>query len=246
MSLLDNVEVQDDIQEEVDSLGGGALDSDVYDMVIDKAFLTQSEKTKAVALNLHYKGRNGITFRNQQWIKSGNAKGNKNYYIDKAGNKQYLPGFNIANAIANITNGKPLNKLNTETKKVMVYSKDAKEEVPTDVEMVMDLLGKKVKLGILQQIIDKTAYNEDTQSYEPTGETIHINEVGKVFSYPEGLTTVEKKAGETEGIFITKWLKKFKDTVKDKSKGTGATAGAPKVKKQATKKAAPVESLFDD
>jgi len=37
-----------------------------------------------------------------------------NYYQDKEGKKQYLPGFNIANALSVLTAGKELGELTPE------------------------------------------------------------------------------------------------------------------------------------
>lgn len=67
----------------------------------------------------------------------------QNYYEDKNGNKNYLPGFIHANALALLTVGQEISGLDTETKVVNAYSAAAKAEVPTKVDMAMDLLGKR-------------------------------------------------------------------------------------------------------
>lgn len=59
--------------------------------------------------------------KSQLWMTSGTAKGCKNYYEDRNGTKQYLPGFLIANSIALLTVVAELSQLETETKVVNVY-----------------------------------------------------------------------------------------------------------------------------
>ena len=101
--MLDNMKEDNSIAEDGDFIGGGSflLESGTYDMIIDLAYFDVS-KGGANSLTFHFKGPNGESVRETFWVTSGTAKGCKNYYLDKDGNKRYLPGFSQANAICKL------------------------------------------------------------------------------------------------------------------------------------------------
>ena len=179
---------------------------------------------------------------------SGTAKGSKNYYEDKNGEKHYLPGFIAANAICLLTVGKEISQLDTETKVINLYSAEAKAEVPTKVEVIMDLLGQEIIAGIIKQTVDKTKKNEATGQYEATGETRDENEIDKFFRAKDRMTTAEIRAQAEEATFINAWEQKWAGKVKDRAKG--AASGLPGVPKLGAAQAAtagtkkPTTSLF--
>ena len=247
MSLLANLTSDDSIANEKDSIGGGGvLDTNLYNTTISLAFLTKSDGG-ALALNLRLKTEDGKEIRSQQWMTSGNDKGNKNYFVDRNGDKQYLPGFNIANSVALLAVGKEISQLDTEKKVINLYNKDAKAEVPTQVDMVTELLNKPITVALIKQTVDKTQKN-DAGEYVPTGETREENEIDKIFRTSDMKTTAEIRAQAEEATFYKTWSEKWVGKVKDKTskdkKNTG-TAGAPKAAGAAaagTKK--PTNSLF--
>ena len=239
MGLLDGLTTDENIKVETDSLGGfQVLDSNVYDFKIKNAFITLSSG-KAMAFNIHCKSTDGKELRQQLWVASGEAKGCKNYYIDKkTGDKRYLPGFNQANAICLLTVGKELSKLETTPGVAEVYGEKTK------VDVLKDLIGQDITLGVIKQLVDKTAKNPDTGNYEPTGESKTENEIDKVFRARDGLTVTEIRAKLTDPVFKGKWTEKWNGQVKDKTTNTsGAVAGAPAAKRTAGA-AAPVDDLF--
>lgn len=241
MSLLANLATDSNIQDETDSVGSSLLDSGTYKATVATAYIDKAG-SGALALVCTFKTGAGKEVRQTFWMTSGTAKGGKNYY-EKDGEKKYLPGFIMANSLALLTVGKEISALDTETKVVKKYSKDAKAEVPTKVEMVMDLVGQEIILGLLRQTVDKTTKTDDG-SYVATGETRDENEVDKLFRARDNMTTAEIRAQADEATFINTWNKKWSGQVKNKSKGAtdGAVSGAPKAAAQATKK--PTASLF--
>lgn len=245
MSLLANLSTDDSIAAEKDSVGsGGVIDSGLYLMEITTAYINQAE-SGAMALVIHAKDKNDKTLRQSFWMTSGKAKGCKNYY-EKDGEKHYLPGFLHANALSLLTLGKEISTLDTEEKVIKLYSADAKAEVPTKVNMVMELLGKEVLLGVIKQTVPKTKKNESGE-YVPTGETRDENEVDKIFRARDRMTTAEIRAQATEAAFADTWEAKWSGKVKDKTKGTSASTGSVGAPKGAaptagTKK--PTSSLF--
>jgi hypothetical protein len=227
MSLLASLSTDASIADEKDSVGStGALDSGLYKAKVALAYITKSAGG-AMGLVLNLKTDANREIRQTLWMTSGTAKGGKNYYEDKSGDKQYLPGFLHANSLSLLTVGKEIAALDTETKVVNVYSVEAKSEVPTKVEMLMDLIGQEVIVGLIKQTVDKTKKN-DAGIYEATGETRDENEIDKLFRAKDRMTTAEIRAQAESASFIDTWDAKFSGIVKNKAKGAAGTAGAPK------------------
>ena len=244
MSLLATLSTDSSIAEERDSVGsGGVLDSGLYPAKVALAYITKAA-SEAMGLVLTLKTESGREIRQTLWMTSGKDKGGNNFYIDKNGEKHYLPGFNHANSLALLTVGKEISQLGTETKVVNVYSSEAKAEVPTKVEMIMDLLGQDILVGLLKQTVDKNQKN-DAGVYVPTGETREENEIDKLFRAKDRMTTAEIRAQVEEAAFATTWEQKWAGKVRNKAKGASANAGtpgAPKAAPAAAKK--PATSLF--
>ena len=243
MSLLKNLTTDAAIAGERDSVGSsGPLESGVYPSVIKTAYL-QKSAGGATGLVLNLKTDGGREVRQTLWMTSGTAKGGNNFYVDKDGQKQYLPGFNLANSLALLAAGKEISECDSETKVVNVYSPEAKAEVPTKVEMVMDLLNKEIIVGLIKQVVDKTQKN-DANVYVPTGETREENEIDKFFRAKDRMTTTEIRAEATEPAFYDTWDAKWTGKTRNKAKGAAAGgAGAPGTPAKATAKK-PTSSLF--
>ena len=242
MSLLANLATDTEIQDETDSLGGGSrtLESGLYDVNIDVAYVMQS-KGEATGIVLHLSTDDEREIRQTLWATSGKAKGKKNYYEDKNGNKKYLPGFLHANALALLTVGKEISSLETEERVIKLWNKDAGGEIPTKVNMLTDLVGKRILIGLIKQTVDKTS-QDGSGNYAATGETREENEIDKLFRSEDKMTTTEIRAQATEPAFADAWEKKWAGVTKDRSTkvAAGSTAGAPK----AAGAAKPTTSLF--
>lgn len=247
MSLLKNLTTAEDITNERDSVGGGGpLESGLYTAKVALAYITKSAGG-AMGLVLNLKTDANREVRQTLWMTSGTEKGCKNFYVDKDGNKQYLPGFNIANSLALLTVGKEISEMDTETKVVNVYNSEAKAEVPTKVDMLTDLLGQEVVVGLIKQVVDKTQKN-DAGLYVATGETREENEIDKLFRARDRMTTAEIRARAEEATFVATWAAKWEGNTRMKAKGgNGATgtAGSPRAAAANTNSAKkPTTSLF--
>ena len=226
MSLLKNLETKANVEGEKDVLGGGGvLDTNVYPMKVKVAYFTTAA-SGAVAINLQG-DVDGKEVRQQFWVLSGNDKGNKNTYT-KDGKEYYLPSFLTANSLALLTVGKELSQLDVEKKVMKLYDFDAKEERPTEVDVLVELTGQMIQAGIQKQTVDKNEKGDDGKYY-PTGETREINEVVKIFRYDDGLTVPEIEKGVTEAKFKDDWVAKWAGKVINKAKGNkdGAKSGLP-------------------
>lgn len=221
---LKNNDVQD---EEKDSLGRQPLESGIYDASIKVAYVVTSADTGAVGITVVFVLANGNEHRETFWVKSGKAKGGKNYYVNAKGEKKFLPGFLLVDGLCSLASGKDLTNQDIQEKTLNVYNPDAKKEVPTKVPVLMSLLNTKVKLGVLKCIENKQV-KDSTGKYVPTAETRTTAEVDKVFS-SDGMTIVEKKAGAEKPAFIEAWKTKWEGQEKDKCTFTGGSVGVSPV-----------------
>lgn len=241
MSLLKTLATDDTIAQERDSVGGnGPLESGLYPMTIAMAHIKKAD-SGALGLVLSLKTEDNKEVRQTMWMTAGAAKGGKNYY-EKDGEKHYLPGFLQANAIALLSCGKEISDLDTEEKVIKLYSFDAKAEVPTKVDAIVDLIGKQIIVGLIKQTVDKTA-KDGNGVYQPTGDTREENEIDKIFRASDRMTTAEIRAQATEATFIDTWANKWTGKTKNKAKGASGTAGAPGAKPAAAS-TKPTTSLF--
>jgi hypothetical protein len=241
MNMLATLTTDTNIEDERDYLGGSRVrESGLHPFTVALAYLEKS-KGGALALNLTLKDGSGEV-RQQIWMTSGDAKGNKNYY-EKDGAKNYLPGFIQANALALLTTGKEISQLDTEDKVVNVYNFDAKGEVPTKVSMVMDLLGKEVLVGLVKQTVDKNI-KDAAGNYVPSGETRDENEIDKLFRASDRKTTAEIRAQADTAVFADTWATKWTGQTKNKTSKSGGTAGAPKAIGGLASGGKPTTSLF--
>jgi hypothetical protein len=209
MSLFANLASDSSIENEKDSVGSsfGPVDSGLYTHEITLAYV-QMAASGAMGIVLHLKDVNsGHEHRETQYVTSGNAKGNKNYYETKDGDKKYLPGFNNINSLCLLTVGKELAQIAPEEKVINLYNPEAKKEVPTKVQVLTEILGKQIITGLLKSVVDKNVKQPDG-SYKPSGETREINEIDKFFRERDKMTTAEIRAGSNEAVFYNQWDEK--------------------------------------
>lgn len=212
----------DGLEEVRDSLGGGgAIDSDSYTGIIKLAYAgASSSGARFLAIHLDLNGRE---YRETLYVT--NRQG-QNYY-EKGGKKIPLPGFTVANDMALLTTGYPLSNQTIEEKVVSLYNFEERKEIPTKVQAVTSMMGKKITVGILKSIVDKTKKNEQTGMYEPTGETREENNIDKVFHAETKKTVSEFTNNVEKAEFHDKWVEKNKGQVRNKAIGATGKVGLP-------------------
>jgi hypothetical protein len=244
MSLA-NLQTDATIENETDSIGGnGPWASGAYPGTITMAYLDTSAGG-AKSITIHMKDSKGRELRTTEWVVSGNAKGNKNYY-EKDGVKNYLPGFNNINSLCLLATGKEVGQLETEDKIVSLYDFQARAEKPRTVPVFVDLIGTEIIAGVLLQTVDKNV-KQDDGSYAPSGETRDENVVNKYFRAKDKMTTAEIRAQAEVPEFFNKWEKDKTGIVVNKVSKTGAGTKATPSKAFAgtpTPAAKPQTSLF--
>lgn len=238
------------LEQSEDRLGGGRFifDTDVYDATILLAYAGQSQGgARNMTFSFDIGGK-----RYDETIYVTNRKG-ENWFLNQNDQtkKVPLPGFTIVNDLCLCTVSKELSEIEFEEKVINLYDFDQKKEVPTSVMMAVELIGSDVGLAIVKTLEDKTK-NDGNGNYVPTGETIHRNNIEKVFNLPSNLTVPEARDGKTESVFRNAWLDKNKGQVRDKTNKDGGQQGKPTVSRGAGNApqpggsggAAPRKSLF--
>lgn len=212
----------DGLEQAQDRLGGFSLkETDIYPGTIKAAYAGKSE---GGAMNITLiVDLAGSEYRETIYI--SNKKG-ENFFLNPQDNtkKVPLPGFTTINDICLIAVGKPLSEMGTEEKVFNVYDKDAKRELPKTVQMLTELIGGKIALGIVKSIVNKSE-KDAAGVYQPTAETREENTIDKVF-HPEEKKTVAEAVNGQDGGFWDKWLEKNKGKTIDKRKVKDGQAGS--------------------
>ena len=210
-------------EKEKDVLGGRTLlPTGVYDATIDVVYLTKSQGG-ATAFNIVL-DIDGKKVRDTIYVT--NKAGGVTYTKD--GKKYPLPGYSVCNAIAKLVAGKEIPQLEFEKKLVKIWNFDQKKEVPTEVDVAVELVGQRTKLGIELHRENKNA-KDQAGNYVPTAEIREFNTITRVFHAQSGQTASEYNA-QAPAEFMDMWSKEFTGKVIDKTtKGPVApvAAGAP-------------------
>jgi hypothetical protein len=206
-------------EKEKDVLGGRTLlPTGLYDGTLDVVYITKSQGG-ASAFNLVV-DIGGKKVRDTIYVT--NRAGGVTYTKD--GKKFPLPGYSLINALAKLTAGKEIPQLEFEKKLVKIYNFDQKKEVPTEVEVAVELVGQPVKLGIEFHRENKNA-KDQTGAYVPTAEIREFNTITRVFHVQTGQTASEYNA-QAPAEFMGLWEKEMTGKVIDKT-AKGPVAPAP-------------------
>ena len=225
MKMFGNLSTEG-LEETGDRLGGGGiLDAGGYTGTVKLAYVGKSSKTDAQSITVLVDVK-GFEYRETFWITNRNGE---NFYADKKDPKKKmpLPGFTQVDDLCLLTTGFPLAQQDIEEKVVNLYDFDAKKEVPQNVPVLVDLIGKEIAMGVLRETVDKTKLNESTGSYDPTGETRDQNVVDKFFHAESLRTVTEVRQDIKEAVFYPKWVEKNAGKVRNRATGGQGKTGAP-------------------
>ena len=195
-----------DVEKSVDRVAGDyGFDSGVYDCLIDMAYLEET-KSGAAALYLTLVCDNK-RHRETFYVTSGKSKGQKNFYVDKDGKKQFLPGFATANSLCKVAAGVNLAEVSKKAQKktIDLYDWQQRKEVATEKDFVLtELIGKPVKVCMVKSVENRRK-NDGSGKYVDTNEKRTVNYVSAFVNAETGLTASEIEAGTTEPDFLPKW-----------------------------------------
>lgn len=244
MSMFGNLTTAG-LEENQDRLGGfQPRDTGAYLLTIKAAYAGASESG---AQNITIVGDlEGQEYRETVYIT--NKKG-ENFFQNKQDptKKVALPGFTTINDICLVATEKPLSEQETEEKMLKIYDSEQKKEIPKNVPVLVELLGKIVEVGLLRELINKSERQADG-SYKDIADTREQNVIDKVFHPETKVTIVEAMNGKTEGEFYPKWVEKNKGVTRDrrtiKDGAPAAGNGAPPKAGASSSAPAPRASLF--
>lgn len=240
--MFNDLTMSNDIQKEKDVIGGSrVLESGLYNLTVKVAYGGQSSGG-AKFLQVVAQTDDGQEYRETLYVT--NKKG-ENYYLDKSNNKVYLPGFNTAEGLCALAAGKHLNQATFEQKVIPVYDYDQKKEIPTNVPVCIDLIGKRITAGIIKQTVNKTV-KDGQGNYQPTNEKRDENFIDKLFHIDSGMTVAELTAKATESAFKQQWADKFTGVTRDKFKAVSGTPSASAGASTGNSAAPKASTLFDD
>lgn len=213
MSFLSKLQYNEEIQQEKDTLGGFSLfESGIYEAIIKYAYLSESQ-SGAGAVNFEF-DIDGKTYNETIYVT--NSEGSNIW--NKNGKSGYLPSFLTADGISLFATNQSLFEQKETTKEIEIYDKDAGKKLPTKVPMLLDLIGKKVKLGIIKEKVFKQEKDANGK-YVDTPETREVNKIDKVFSAKDNRTIPEVREGVEEAQFYNDWLAKYENQIVDRTAG---------------------------
>ena len=187
--------------------------TDIYKAIVKMAYVQESSRgAMGIVLNF-YLPHSGKDYKETLWVTSRDGH---NYSVNKdTGKKQGLPGFNVVNDLCTVTLEKELADLDTENKLVPIWNYETKTNVPTQVPVLTELLGKECYLAIYQNMENKQV-SDGKGDYVATAEVRNTNTIEKVMHFPSRFTVKEATDGVEEPVYYDAWLQAHKDTVRDK------------------------------
>lgn len=216
-----------------------ARPSGVYDAVIELAYINDSSKSDAQAINLQCKLTDGSKFYTNLWF-SG-ADGNV-FSTNEAGVKKFKQGYLLADALVNFATEGECDLFSAETEPTKIKQKRDGKDVNVEVQSLIDLEDLPVKLGLIQT--EKYKQNFVDGEYIDTDEIITISELAQVFD-EEGFTLNELDSEAKKPAFIVEWestwkgisrkVKAKKEAVKGLRKTTSETGTTAKSRVAARK-----------
>jgi hypothetical protein len=214
----------DGLEEAGDRLGGGLLETRTYDGTVRLAYAGKSQSSAAQSVTAHIDIM-GIEFRETYWVTNRDGT---NSYADKrdATKKHPLPGYTMVDDLCLLTTGLPLSEQPAEEKVVKLWDYESKKEIPQNVQVLVDLIGKPITVAILKQTVDKQA-KDSAGNYVATGETRDENIADKFFHTDSRRTVTEVREGMEEAVFYGKWVEKNAGKTRNRSKGGEGKAGVP-------------------
>jgi len=214
---MSNLSMPEGVKIEELSSGGGSFlwETGIYDCVVDMAYFDVS-KGGARSLNVTMIDANGKKLKQTFYVT--NRKGEVTY-MNAKGEKRPLPGFSAATNLCITAINEDLGAVDSgaEDKMVNVYNFDKKKEVPTEKSVATKILGKKVKVAVFKQKVNKRADN-GSGTWVDTAETKEENEIKDFYFSDSALTVAEKAKGIEEAIMSVKWAERNTGKLINRSK----------------------------
>lgn len=207
---------------------GGTVPSDVYEATVIHAYVTQSASgSHAVNLIMELAGQRN-EYRETFYV---TGRDGKNYKVDeKTKVRRALPGYTAIDDLCLLTSGMSLADINNmgraEDRVVKIYDFDLKRDVNKTLPCLVDLMGKKVKMAIVEKKSNKERKGTDG-NYHKTDDVRQTNETVKFFRVADNMTTTEIINSAPEAAYMPGWLSKNKGVVQDRYQKVEGNSGMP-------------------
>lgn len=198
-----------------DFVGFQPIETDLYLPVIKLAYVSRADSgVMSIVFDFDIGGK---TFKSEQYISN---KEGKNYFMTKPKQgdpkRAPLPGFTVVDDICNFATGKGLKSQPTEEKTIKLYNFEQKKDLPTPVQVLTDLIGKKVGIAVWKTQEYKKVKQDG--AYVNTSEEVSRNEIEKAV-HPDTAATMEETAEKKDVKWASGWVARNKGKTKDKRKG---------------------------
>lgn len=230
MGLFDDIKYSEedikDIETEKDTIGASFSkieNTGEYTVVIKKAWADKSD-SGAFNINFEAETEDKQTISYKGWVTSGTAKGCKNYYLDKNGNKKYLPDYSKVKAMDYLITGLDRTFPKTVLMSMEIYDFDLKTMVTKDKEVIKEWIGKPITILVkaVREFGSKEVEGKWVTDESKVYEKVEIQH----FIDPVTRRTRNEVIANENG-FVDKWHKANpSDSVKDKTKGKGSVKQA--------------------
>lgn len=206
MSIFAGIATDETIAVEEDRIGGGSnklSQTGKYDFIIKKAYM-DSAKSGAVSLNLELETEDGKKLKVTEYVTN---KAKQTFYLDKEGNKKFLPGFSKMKAIDYLIVKKDQEFPKAEKKTIMLYDYMAKKDIPQEKDVLTEWWGKPITALVMKKLENKQVKGDDDK-YVDTAETREVFEV-EHFLDPVTLRTRNEITLGSASKLCVDWTAKF-------------------------------------
>lgn len=207
---------KDGIEEAQDRVGGFTLlESGIYLATVKSIYgITSAGGAQGIHVELELEGGRG--YREDIYVTNRNGE---NFFTDQqSGKKNFLPGFILADDLAQLTVGSDLSDAVWEDRTWEVYDRTEGKAIPKAMPTLVDAIGTQVYVAIAKKDKPQTVYDKDTKTSTATGEVEQENLIQK-FMHPEMKITVNEaryameKGQDPEAKFFDEWDKQWTGNV---------------------------------
>lgn len=189
-------------------------DTGVYELVIKKAYFDKSA-SGAINFKVEFETEDGSKLNMTQYISN---KSGQMFYIDKNGNKQFMPGYNMMRSLDFAVTGSNRDFPKVESKQIKLM-KEGKEVIETK-----DVPTEWWNKTVIAMVVKKQENRQEKNSegiYVDTPDWVYNMEV-EHFANAVTNKTMKETIGSLEATFVKTWSEKFgKDYIRDARKIQG-------------------------
>jgi hypothetical protein len=214
MNIFANVRFDDDAKAPEDKVIGGGINrvdrTGKYDFIIKKVYVEESA-LGAMSFVMHLETESGASLRVQEYF-TNRAK--ETFFIDKDGNKTYLPGYNKMRVIDYMVTKKNNQNPKAEEKTIMLWDKELKKEVPVKKYVFVEWFGKPIT-ALVAKVLENKQERNAAGEYQPIADTRETMVVDH-FLDPVTLRTMKEIIIGGNADIYAKWIEDHKeDYVRD-------------------------------